>query len=524
VRTHELEQEQDIEHLRRIALAQYAQIEQLVAALGRKCTELEALKGSRDELQQTLALIEKLTQQQRALAAQHTPASGAAKPRSKRGAPSKPHDASGNTGPTPQPQLPTIEQRYELPETKRVCDACGGTMHEMAGQYEESELIDVLEVEYHLKHIKRQKYACRCGGCIKTAPGPDRAIDGGRYSLEVAIKIILDKYLYHLPLARQVKSMAEHGLTVTPQTLWDQLYAVAQRLRITVAGLMKHVMTQPVIGLDQTSWPRLDSAGTKPWQMWCLTAPGAVVHRIRDDKSAATFKQLLGTYRGVAVCDALKTHEAGARDTPELVLAGCWAHCFRKFEEAEPNHPEAGRALEWIGRLYEIDASAEGDLERLAELRRTESAAVLEELKTWLWEQATLKTLSIGKAAAYVIANWERLKRFLDDPRIPLDNNATERSLRGPVVGRKNHYGSKSRSGTEVASIFYSLVETAKLHDVDVRAYLRTAILAADRGEVLLPWNMPRSTATASPSAANSAGAPAHVDPPAASSPGGEPM
>jgi Transposase IS66 family len=62
----------------------------------------------------------------------------------------------------------------------------------------------------------------------------------------------------------------------------------------------------------------------------------------------------------------------------------------------------------------------------------------------------------IGKAAAYVVANWVRLTRFLDDPRIPLDNNATERAIRGPVVGRKNHYGSKSRRGTEVAAIFYT--------------------------------------------------------------------
>lgn len=497
MRTHELEQEQDIEHLRRIALAQHAQIEQLVAALGRKCIELEALKGSKDELQQTLALIEKLTQQQQALAAQHAPTSRAATPGGRRDAPPKPHDTNGRTGPTPQPQLPTIVQRCELPETARVCDSCGGTLHEMTDQYEESELIDVLEVEYYLKHIKRQKYACRCGGCIKTAPGPERAIDGGRYSLEVAIKIILDKYLYHLPLARQSRIMEEHGLVITPQTLWDQLYAVAQRLQITVGGLIKHVMAQPVIGLDQTSWPRLDGAGTKPWQMWCLTAPGVVVHRIRGDKSAATFKQLLGTYKGVAVCDALKTHEAGARDVPGIVLAGCWAHCVRKLKEAEPDHPEAGRALELIGKLYEIDARAEGDQVRLAELRRSESVAVLEELRTWLWAQATLKTLSIGKAAAYVIANWDRLKRFADDPRIPLDNNSTERGIRGPVVGRKNHYGSKSRSGTEVASIFYSLLETAKLHDVDPREYLRAAILAADRGEVLLPWQMPNRSARA---------------------------
>jgi transposase len=103
-----------------------------------------------------------------------------------------------------------------------------------------------------------------------------------------------------------------------------------------------------------------------------------------------------------------------------------------------------------------------------------------------------LKTLSIGKAAAYTIANWERLTRFIENPLVPLDNNATERAIRGPVVGRKNHYGSKSRRGTEVAAILYSLVETAKLHDIDPAKYLLEAVRAADRGELLFPWQMPQ--------------------------------
>ena len=510
MRTSDLEKEQDVEHLRRIALAQHIQIEQLIAALARKCKELESFKGSKDELQQTLALINTLIQQK-----QQLDESAAKKPSPK---------PRTKTGQTDQTKLPITDKlcAFDDDDPDKICDACGGEMHVMVGQFEESELIDVVEVEYRIVKVKRQKYACRCGGCIKTAPGPERAIDGGRYSLDVAIKIIIDKYLYHLPLARQSRIMAEHGLVVTPQTLWDQLYAVAQRLKITVRELMKHVLAQPVIGLDQTGWPRLDGEGTKPWQMWCLTAPGAVFHSIRDDKSAATFKDLVGEYEGMIVCDALKTHGAGARGSPKIVLAGCHAHCFRKFEEAEPDHPEAGHAMKWIGALYEIDARADGDLVRLAELRRTESAAVLAEYKTWLWEQAPLKSLSIGNAAGYVIANWDRLTRFVDDPRIPLDNNATERGIRGPVVGRRNHYGSKSRSGTEVASIFYSLIETAKLHDVDPREYLRAAILAADRGEVLLPWHMQRpppttvtnaSAAATAATAANASAQPAETAP-----------
>ncbi len=213
-------------------------------------------------------------------------------------------------------------------------------------------------------------------------------------------------------------------------------------------------------------------------------------HRIRDDKGAETFKALVGGYHGVIVCDALKTHEAGARDGPGILLAACWAHVYRKFEEAEPDHPEAHIALGFIGELYEIDGRAGADLERKAELRRTESTEVVAKLKTWLWSQAILKTLSIGKASAYAIANWQRLTRFVENPLVPLDNNATERAIRGPVVGRKNHYGSKSRRGTEVAAILYSLVETAKLHDIDPANYLLEAVRAADRGEILLPWQM----------------------------------
>jgi hypothetical protein len=163
---------------------------------------------------------------------------------------------------------------------------------------------------------------------------------------------------------------------------------------------------------------------------------------------------------------------------------------YRKFEEAAADHPEALLATKWIGELYAIDERAGDDAAERRVLRQRESAAVLNTLKTWLWTHAALKTLSMGRAAAYAIANWERLTRFVDNPLVPLDNNATERAIRGPVVGRKNHYGSKSKRGTEVAAVFYSLLETAKLHSVNPDTYLREAVRAADRGECLLPWQL----------------------------------
>lgn len=477
----DLRRENDVEQLRRIALAQQVQIEQLLRVLQAKCEELQALKGDPAELQRTLALVETLTKQQHA-----RNGSDASTP-----APSKkPRKKRESHGPTPQANLPHQEQLFELDEADKVCPCCGGELRPMADKFEESELVDVVEVSYRVVKVKQQKYNCRCGGALETAPGPERAIRGGRYSLGFAIKVALDKYLDHIPLARQERIMRRHGLKVTTQTLWDQLDGLAKRLVSTDAGLLRKTLQSQVIGLDQTSWKRLDGSSDKPWQMWCLTAPGVVCHRIRNDKGAATFKDLVGDYEGTIVCDALKTHEAGARDGPGILLAGCWAHVYRKFEEAEPDHPEANLAMGWIGELYDIDERAGDDASLRLELRRSESSAVLAKLKTWLWSQAVLKTLSIGKAAAYTIANWERLTRFVNNPLVPLDNNGTERGIRGPVVGRKNHYGSKSKRGTEVAALFYTLVETAKLHGVDPSRYLYQAVLAADRGEVLFPWQL----------------------------------
>ncbi len=481
----DLRRETDIEQLRRIAIAQQVQIEQLLRVLQAKCDELAVLKGTEAELQQTLSMVEQLTRQAQTVATQLDKL-----PKESSGDGKKPRKDRASSGPTEQPMLPVVPQTFELDDADRTCPSCGGALEPMKGQFDTSEMIDVVEVSYRVVQVKQQKYTCKCGGCIETAPGPERAIVGGRYSLDFAIKVAVDKYLDHIPLARQERILRRHGLVVSTQTLWDQLQALGRRLESASRALLARLLAEPVVGLDQTSWPRLDGKGDKPWQMWCLTAPGLVAHRIRDDKGAGTFKDLMDGYRGTVVCDALKTHEAGARGNDAIALAGCWAHVYRKFEEAQADHPEANLALKWIGQLYDIDERAEGDIERKAALRRTESAEVIATIKTWLWQQATLKSLSIGNAAAYVVANWDRLTRFLDDARIPLDNNATERGIRGPVVGRKNHYGSKSRRGTEIAAIFYTLLETAKLAGVDPATYLRAAALADARGEVLLPGDM----------------------------------
>jgi transposase len=485
-----LERETDIERLRQIALLQKSQLEHLIAIHAKKCAELEKLKGNGGELQRSLALIEAARRDAATLA--DAVEAAAARAAEEHAAKSDGESARGEArrghGPKDQLRLDRVPVRCTLDEPDRACPDCGGGLKPMEGQCETSEMIDVVDIKYVVCEVQRQKYVCKCGSAVETAPGPERSVDGGRYSLRFAVKVAFDKYVSHLPLERQVRAMSHYGLDVTSQTLWDQCSAVTNLLTPTYDAIFEQLRAGPVIGLDQTGWPDLEDKTLPPWQMWCFTAPGLVYHRICDDKSAATFKSLVGDYEGTIVCDAAATHIAGARGEDRLTLAGCWAHVYRRFEEAGDDFPAALIVRAWIQDLYRIDGRATSTEERAA-LRASESAAVLEKMRSWMHEQRVLATTSLGGAIRYTLRNWDRLIVFALDPLVWLDNNRTERGLRGPVVGRRNHFGSKSARGTVVAATMYSLVESAKVAGIDPVAYLVAVATRAKRtpGAVLLP-------------------------------------
>ena len=144
--------------------------------------------------------------------------------------------------------------------------------------------------------------------------------------------------------------------------------------------------------------------------------------------------------------------------------------------------------LAWIGDLYRIDEKATSNEER-RRLRKAQSREVLQKMRNWLLAAREPKTASLGSAIRYTLKIWSRLTAFIDAPEVWLDNNATERALRGPVIGRRNHFGSKSARGTQMAAILYTLVETAKVSVVDPIAYLVEAATRTKRDPraVLLP-------------------------------------
>jgi len=238
----DIRRESDIDQLRRIALTQQTQIRHLLDALQRKCEVIDDLRGNSGELQQTIDLLNEL---QARNAAQQEKEN---KPKEK-----KKRKPQRGHGPKEQPNIERVEKLFELDEPDRACPECGGRLEPLTGQFESSEMVDVVQVSYQLVDVKRQKYTCRCGGHVDTALGPERAIEGGRYSLGFAIKVAIDKYVDHLPLTRQARIMTRHGLELTSQTLWDQLSALSRLLRPCYDALNEQAMSAPVLGLDQTS-------------------------------------------------------------------------------------------------------------------------------------------------------------------------------------------------------------------------------------------------------------------------------
>jgi len=276
-------------------------------------------------------------------------------------------------GPTKQPKLPVIEVEHGLDDADKVCPTCGGGLHEMEDQYEESDEIDVLPLRFVIKRHKRKKYACRCGSCIETALGPDKLTPGGRYSVSFAIDVAVSKYCDHLPLERQVRMMAREGLVVTSQTLWDQIEQLAWLVESSMPRLRSYILGHPVVGADETTWELFNKkpGQGKSWYVWMLRVDTAVFYAIREGRTFKTAEALLSTFVGVLMCDGYVAYISLSGKYPRVVLAHCWAHVRREFVEIEKSFPKpCGEVIDLIGELFLIERECpqqgpEGDEERL---------------------------------------------------------------------------------------------------------------------------------------------------------------
>jgi len=500
-----LEHESDLEVLRRKAQLLEYENARLHRRLQELTAELARLRGQdAGRLQLELNLLQDLlARREHALFGD----SSEKRPRPEPGLepPVSPPPRRGH-GPREQPNLPVVEAFHELPPEDRACPVCGGTLEAMGEQTEDRDEITVIERKFVVVRQRRRKYRCRCNACVVTAPAPPQLQPGARYSPELAVEVAVAKYADHLPLERQVQMMAREGLRIDTQTLFDQTSVLARHLQPSADALGRHVLTASVVHADETYWRLLNGQEVKRWWVWAVASEEAIAYRFLDSRSQASARTVLDGYAGTVLVDGYSAYTALQKAGGAFQLAHCWAHVRRKVTECLETFPvEANELLARIGQLYAIerevpragpDASATERAERLAlrqQLRQERSRPVVADLRAWAEAQRVLPESGLGRALAYLLGLWDGLVRFLDDPAIPLDNNAVERGLRGVVLGRKNHLGSKSRRGMEVAAVLYTLIESAKLVGVEPRAYLLRALHAALAvpGTVTLPSSLP---------------------------------
>ena len=272
-----LQDERDLETLRQISILLDNENKRLIERNRKLTLEVARLLGYDDNQREQLELsllreLEQAREQVFRSDERQKEKRGAEEPQAKKPRPGH--------GPRPQPQLPYVELAVsELAEGDKECEVCGGKLVEMKGQFEESEWVTVIHRQFRRERIQ-QKYRCSCNANVVTAPGAEKLIPGGRYTVEFAAEVAVGKYADHLPLERQVRMMAREGLQVDSQTLWDQVHALAKHVEPTYEALVERALSSPVLHADESGWPLLGKKASSPGSVWNLSTPEVVVYRV----------------------------------------------------------------------------------------------------------------------------------------------------------------------------------------------------------------------------------------------------
>ncbi|MFL9828701.1 IS66 family transposase [Rhodoplanes sp. SY1] len=400
-----------------------------------------------------------------------------------------------------------------------TCTCCGSGRLAKLGE----DVIETLESvprRWKVVQIVREKFTCRDCEKISQAPAPFHVLPRGFAGPSLLAMIVFEKYGQHQPLNRQAERYAREGVDLSLSTLADLVGGCATLLRPLYDLIRTHVFAGDRVHGDDTPVPVLAKGKTDTGRAWVYVRddrpfgghdpPAAVFFYSRDRTGDHPERHLHG-YGGILQADAYagfnRLYEAGRKPTP-LVEAACWSHARRKFfvladvttkARAKPSAvaPLALEAVTRIDAIFDVEREINGSpaAERLA-LRRERAAPLVADLEIWMRaERVRLSRHSdVAKAMDYMLKRWAAFTRFLDDGRICLTNNAAERALRGIALGRKSWLFAGSDRGGERAALMYTLIQTARLNDVDPQAWLADVLARINDHAIrdlaaLLPWN-----------------------------------
>ncbi|BBN97852.1 IS66 family transposase [Sporolactobacillus terrae] len=389
--------------------------------------------------------------------------------------------------------LPVETIDYYLPKEVQSCSCCGGTLHEMTTEIREELKVIPAEVKV-VKHV-RHVYACRhCDRTgtqtpIITAQAPKPVQPKSLASPSAVAYTMCQKYLDAQPLYRQEQQFKRLGVALSRQTLANWiLYGAKQWLSLIYERMKAHLMKQDILHADETTLQVLREPGrstTSKSYLWLYRTgrqgPAIILYEYRTTRAAKHPAKFLEDFNGYLQVDGY----AGYQQIKNVTLVGCWAHARRKFSEAISALPESAKnatsiakeGLRFCNRLFKIERDLKiahaSDDERY-QTRLSQSQPIVEAFSAWLQKQAprVLPKSALGLAIKYCRAQWDKLKTFLQDGRLELDNNRAERSIKPFVIGRKNWQFSNTPRGATASAIVYSIIETAKENELIPFKYL----------------------------------------------------
>ena len=400
-----------------------------------------------------------------------------------------------------------------------ACACCGSKRLAKLGE-DVTETLEVVPRQWKVVQHVREKFTCRDCEKISQAPAPFHPLPRGFAGPSLLAMILFDKYGQHQPLNRQSDRYAREGIDLSVSTLADQVGGCAALLRPLYELIRMHVFAGDRVHGDETPVPVLAKHQCRKGRLWTYVrddkpfagpAPPAAVFFYSRDRTAEHPERHLGAYSGILQADAYAGFNrlyAADRHPGPVTEASCWAHGRRKFFELADVAtkargalsvlaPLAVEAVKRIDAIFDIEREISGRsiAERLA-VRRERVAPLVADLETWMKAQRgkLSRHSDVGKAMDYMLKRWDTFTRFLHDGRICLTNNAAERALRGIALGRKSWLFAGSDRGGERAAVMYTLIQTARLNDVDPHAWLADVLARINdhniqRLDQLLPWN-----------------------------------
>lgn len=348
---------------------------------------------------------------------------------------------------------------------------------------EVTEVLDIIPAEFYVKRYVRPKYARPHGAGIITGVLPDRVITKGIPSDRVIAQMTLDKYVYGLPLHRQIDKYRRMGVNIPASTASDWLIKGWKHLNPLWELLKLLVIKQKYLQVDESPIKVQDKQhknGIHKGYMWVYHAPAdkLVLFDYQKGRGKSGPKEILEGYTGILQTDAYGVYETLYGNHPYIMLVYCMAHARRKFVDAlKYDKAKATEVLALIGKLYQLEAQMRDEdfsWEQRTKKRQKEALPILIEIEEWMKRHLSevLPKSPLGQAIAYTLPRWKGLSAYVQHGQIEIDNNLVENAIRPLAIGRKNYLFAGSHDAANMTAAMYSFMATCKKNQVNELEWL----------------------------------------------------